>query len=155
MAFPMIRKKLESLGIQLPAVTPPLASYVPARRSGQLVFVSGQLPMKGGELMATGALDSEEDLKRAQAAIRQCFLNALAAAGLVADLDKIARVIRLGAYVSSTPRFFQHHLVANGASDLAREIFGEEGVHARFAVGVPSLPVNSSVELEAIFELLD
>lgn len=103
--------------------------------------------------MATGALDSEEDLKRAQTAIRQCFLNALAAAGLVTELDNIARVIRLGAYVNSTPRFTQHHLVANGASDLAREIFGDEGVHARFAIGVPSLPLNASVELEVIFEL--
>lgn len=148
----MLEHRLKELGIQLPAVNPPIASYVPAVREGNLILTSGQLPMKDGALLMTGALSPSRSIEEAQAAMRQCFLNALAAARHVAGAYP-ARVLRLGAFVSSTADFTDQHKVANGASDIAKEIFGEKGVHARAAVGVPSLPLGASVELEVTFSL--
>lgn len=149
----MVKQKLQTLGISLPAVVPPVASYVPAKRCGNLVYISGQLPVKDGQLLMKGAVSAGSSLDNAKAAMRQCFLNGLAAAGLVCDLDAIKGVVRLGAFVSSAPGFTDQHLIANGASDLAKEIFGEAGIHARAAVGVASLPLDASVELEILFEI--
>lgn len=148
----MLEQRLKALGIQLPAVNPPIASYVPAVRDGNLVLTSGQLPMKDGTLLITGPMSPGRSIDEAQAAMRQCFLNALAAARHAAGTDPV-RVLRLGAFVASTPDFTEQHKVANGASDLAREIFGDLGVHARSAVGVPSLPLGATVELEVTFTL--
>lgn len=148
----MLEQRLKELGIQLPPVNPPIASYVPAVREGNLILTSGQLPMKDGALMLTGAISPSRSIEEAQAAMRQCFLNALAAARHAAGSFPV-RVLRLGAFVCSTPDFIEQHKVANGASDLAKEIFGEKGVHARSAVGVPSLPLGASVELEVTFSL--
>ncbi|MCE9600259.1 MAG: RidA family protein [Spirochaetia bacterium] len=149
----MILKRLSDLGLSLPTLSPPIASYVPSVRDNGIVYVSGQLPLKDGQLLLTGAMTSVRSLEEAQAAMRQCFLNALAAALLVCNESELKRVLRLGAFVSSSPDFTDQHKVANGASDLAREIFGDAGVHARAAVGVSSLPLNANVELEVYFSV--
>lgn len=147
----MLEQRLKELGIQLPAVNPPIASYVPAVQAGSLVFTSGQLPMKDGALLITGPMAPGRSIEEAQAAMRQCFLNGLAAAIHAAGAP--VAVLRLGAFVASTADFTDQHKVANGASDLAKEIFGEKGVHARSAIGVPSLPLGATVELEITFSL--
>ena len=150
----MVSKKLQEIGLTLPEIPKPVASYVPARRTGNLIFVSGQLPLKDGKLILTGPMDNKNHtLEEAQEAMATCFLNGLAAAQTVSDIDVIQKVIRLAAFVASTPDFTDHHKVANGASELARKIFGENGVHARAAFGVPSLPLGATVELEIIFQL--
>lgn len=143
--------KLAELGLVLPPVAKPVAAYTPARREGSLIFISGQLPLKDGQLLATGAMTPDRDLAEIQAAMGQCFLNAVAAAGLVCDLDDIEGVIKLSAFVACSADFYDQHLVANGASELAQKIFGQSGVHARAAVGVPALPLGATVELEVIF----
>ncbi len=149
----MIREKLKSLNIELPQISPPIASYIPAKLEGNHIWISGQLPVKEGKLLLTGALSSEEEIPAAYEAMGQCFLNAIAAASNIVDIDKIKGVLKLTAFVASKENFYAQHLVANGASDLARKIFGEEGIHIRSAVGVISLPLNASVELEVIFIL--
>lgn len=149
----MLRQRLASLGITLPAATKPVAAYVPARRHGDLVYVSGQLPLLDGALVLSRALGPESDLEAARGAMARCFLNGLAAAALAADLDEITGVLRLGAFVASRPEFTDQHKVANGASELAQQIFGDAGVHVRAAVGVPSLPLGAAVELEILFTL--
>lgn len=148
----MIYEKLKELGLELPDIPVPVATYVPARLSGKNIYVSGQLPLKAGQLMMTGPVNSKL-LIEAQSAMRQCFLNGLSAATTVVNLENISRIVRMGAFVASTPDFFEQHKVANGASDLAKELFGENGIHARSAIGVPSLPMGASVELEIIFEI--
>ena len=140
-------RRLEELGLELPAISAPIASYTPAKAWKDLIFVSGQLPFKDGSLLMLGQMTPERDLAQAQNAMVCCFLNGLAAAAE----KKIKGVLKLGAYTASSADFTQHHLVANGASNLAQSLFGEEGVHTRFAVGLPSLPMNSTVELEMIF----
>ncbi|MCR9140676.1 MAG: RidA family protein [bacterium] len=147
----MLRKRLQTLGIEIPALTPPLASYVPAKRHQDVIYVSGQLPLLAGNLLMTGPMQSGRSLDDAQNAMGRCFLNGLAAAGTVVDLDEIQGVLKLGAFVASEPDFADQHKVANGASDLAQEIFGASGIHARFAVGVAVLPLNATVELEIHF----
>ncbi|MDO5700147.1 MAG: RidA family protein [Bowdeniella nasicola] len=143
--------RLAELGIELPQVPAPVAAYVPAIRHGDLVFTSGQLPMSDGELLCTGLLGdadgpSEQDAARAA---RVCALNALAAAAEAAGgLDRIARIVKVVGYVASAPTFTGQPAVVNGASELFGEIFGEAGAHARAAVGVASLPLNASVEVE-------
>lgn len=149
----MIQQRLDELGITLPEAVKPLASYIPAKKAGELLFISGQLPMKEGALMMTGPMTNERNLEEAQNAIAQCFINGLAAATLETDLDNIVEVVRLAAFVASVPEFTNHHLVANGASNLAQEILGDAGIHARAAIGVPSLPINSTVELEIVFRI--
>ena len=149
----MLRQLLHRQNISLPKMAPPVASYVPARRHGDLVYISGQLPFADGKLILTGSLDSESNIEEAQAAMRQCFLNGLAAASQVVDTDQISGVLRLGAYVSSAPDFTEQHLVANGASDLAQSLLGEAGRHCRSAIGVPSLPLDAAVELDLILTL--
>jgi enamine deaminase RidA (YjgF/YER057c/UK114 family) len=149
----MIANRLQALGLTLPEPPRPVAAYIPAKRSGDIVYLSGQLPLKSGELMLKGPLHDESQIADAQAAMRQCFLNALAAAASVVSLDEIKGVLRLAAFVASAPEFTSQHLVANGASELALEIFGDSGRHCRTAIGVPCLPLNAAVELEVQFLL--
>ena len=119
-----------------------------------MVFTSGQLPMKEGKLLYTGRTGAEVSLDQAKEAMKQSCLNALAAIkGYIGDLDKIGRVVKIGAFVSSDNAFFEQHLVANAASDLLMELFGEAGKHARFAIGVNALPLNACVELELTVEV--
>jgi enamine deaminase RidA (YjgF/YER057c/UK114 family) len=150
-----IASRLAALGIVLPAAQPPVATYVPFVISGNLVVVSGQLPMIDGKLGWTGKLGSNVSPQIGMAAARQCLLNVLAhlSASVDGDLDRVARVVRLGGFIACTPDFTQHPAVMNGASDLAVEIFGDAGRHARATVGVPSLPLDAPVEIEGLFEI--
>ncbi len=150
-----IAARLEALGLSLPAAQPPVATYVPYVVTGNLVVVSGQLPMVSGRLGWTGKLGQEVSQEDGLAAARQCLLNMLAHvnAACDGDLDRVARVVRLGGFVACTPTFTAHPAVINGASDLAVEIFGDAGRHARAAVGVPSLPLDAPVEIDGMFEI--
>ncbi len=145
--------RLKELGLALPPTPAPLATYVPARRTGDLVMVSGQLPLLDGKLLMSGLLKSDDQVPEAQKAMAQCLLNGIAAAGVTVDPKQIHGIVRLGAFVASEPSFISQHLVANGASDLAVQLFGEDGKHSRAAVGVASLPLNATVELEIVFQL--
>ena len=146
--------RLAELGLTLPTVAPPVASYVPAVRSGNLVWTSGQLPFVDGALPVTGKVGAEVDATRAQELARVCALNALAAiAAQVGDLDSVRRVVKVVGYVASAPAFFGQPGVVNGASDLLAEVFGDAGRHARSAVGVASLPLDAPVEVEVVVEV--
>lgn len=148
----MLSDKLRSMGIALPTPAGPFGAYVPARRVGELIYVSGQLPTKDGKLIATGAVPSRCSLEEAQLAARQCAINALAAAAsLEGGIDAITGVLRLGVFVNSDPGFTDQPKVANGASNLLLELFGDAGRHVRAAVGASALPLGAAVELEAIF----
>ena len=137
-----ILNNLKNLGYKLPKLSSPLASYVPAQLWQGSVFVSGQLPLVDGNLIMEGVMDKKRDIEEGKRAMAFCFLNGIAAAATKVDVDKIKGVLRLGAYIASAPDFFDQHLVANGASDLALSLFGEAGRHTRFAIGVHSLPIN-------------
>lgn len=146
-----VEQRLADLGLAVPEVAKPVAAYVPAVESGDLVFTSGQLPMKDGELMLTGKVGGEVALEEAVACAQQCALNAIAAVkSMVGDLDRVAQVVKVVAFVASTPDFTGQPQVANGASELLGTVFGEAGVHARSAVGVPVLPLDSPVEVEIV-----
>ena len=146
--------RLKSLGMVLPEVPVPLAAYVPAKKIGQVIFTAGQLPIQKGELICKGLLGQDVDVEQAYQAARICTLNALAAIkGVVKDLDQIVQVVRVVGYVASTSTFTQQPAIVNGASELLLEIFGEVGKHARSAVGVASLPLNASVEIELTVEV--
>jgi enamine deaminase RidA (YjgF/YER057c/UK114 family) len=147
------RARLGQLGVALPQVVAPLASYVPAVRTGNLVYTSGQLPIEGGKLAATGKVGGEISLEEGKALARICALNALAAVGSVVDIDAVARVVKVVGFVASAPGFNGQPSVVNGASDLLAEVFGDNGVHARSAVGVSELPLNAPVEVELIVEV--
>ena len=150
-----IQERLQHLGLELPAAVPPVATYVPYVITGNLVVVSGQLPMAAGRLGWTGKLGgSVSDEDGAQAA-RTCLLNVLAqlSAACDGDLDRVLRIVRLGGFIACTPDFTKHPVVMNGASDLAVEIFGDAGKHARATVGVASLPLDAPVEIEGMFEI--
>ena len=146
--------KIKELGFELPAPVAPLASYVPVQRVGNVLHISGQLPMDS-EGLRKGTLGKDVGVQEAQKAAQICALNILgqikSSAGV--DLGDIKQFIKLGVFVASTPEFVEHHLVANGASDLIGEIFGDVGKHARAAVGVPALPLGAMVEIEAIVEV--
>lgn len=148
-----LRSKLKELKIEIPDAPPALASYIPARKLGNQVYVSGQLPFLNGELMATGKLGELLEVEDGHELAKRCLVNAIAAASSVVDLDEITGVFRIGGWVASSPLFVQQHLVINGASDLAQSLFGEKGQHVRAAVGSIALPMNSPVELEVIFTL--
>jgi enamine deaminase RidA (YjgF/YER057c/UK114 family) len=149
-----VEDRLESLGLVLPEVPTPLAAYIPAKKTGQVIFTAGQLPILNGELICKGLLGQDVDVEQAYQAARICTLNALAAIKVVVkDLDQIFQVVRVVGYVASTPTFTQQPAIVNGASELLLEIFGEVGKHARSAVGVASLPLNASVEIELIVEI--
>ena len=145
--------KLASLSITLPPVSGPFGAYVPAKRAGNLVFVAGQLPMKDGKLMALGQVPSRCSLEAARAAARQCIINALAAVQpLPGGIDILTGVVRVGAFVNSDTTFTEQPKVADAASELLKEIFGDAGQHVRAAVGVNTLPRDASVEIEVVFE---
>lgn len=147
-------QRLAALGIDLPKAAAPAANYVPFMRAGNLLYTAGQLPLKGGHLIATGLLGQDIDATRGQEAARQCAINILAQAkAALGDLENIARIIKITVFVASTPDFTTQHLVANGASDLLVAVLGDKGKHARSAVGVASLPLNAPVEIEAIIEV--
>ena len=149
-----IEARIEELGLTLPAVATPLASYVPAVRTGDLVFTSGQLPTVDGQLVAAGRVGDGEglvDVETAKRAAAVAVLNALAAVkSVVGDLDLVEQVVKLNGFVACDPSFTSHAAVMNGASELLGEIFGERGKHARAAVGMSSLPLNAPVELEIV-----
>lgn len=146
---------LAKLNITLPALAGPFGAYVPAKRVGNLVFIAGQLPMKDGKLLATGPVPSKTTVEAAAAAARQCVINALAAAVTVApSVDAIVGVVRVGAFVASDDSFSAQPKVANGASEFLLELFGDAGKHVRAAVGVNVLPLDASVEVEFVFEVI-
>lgn len=152
--MPDFASKIADLGLELPVVPKPVASYVPSVRTGNLVFVSGQVPFKDGKLLGTGSVPGQVSVEEAQGMARQCVLNGLAVlAAEVGSLDRLKRVIRLGCFVNSEPGFGEQPKVANGASDLLHEIFGEAGQHARAAVGSSGLPLDVPVEIEFLFEV--
>ncbi|MDZ4727172.1 MAG: RidA family protein [Leptospira sp.] len=149
-------ENLRSLGIVLPPTPQAVALYLPASRSGNLIYTSGQLPLKEGKLEIKGKVGESATLDLAQSQARLACLNALAAILLHTDsLDKIQKIVKMGVYVASHPSFTEQHLVANGASELLIQIFGEKGKHARFAIGVSSLPLDAIVELELVVEVKD
>ena len=142
-------EKLQALGLKLPSVAAPVGSYLPALRAGNRVLTSGQLPMQDGKLLHPGKVPADVSVEDAAAAARVAVLNGLAAiAGAAGGLDAVERIVRLCVYVNSAPGFTAQPKVANGASDLLVEIFGERGKHVRSAVGVAELPLNACVELE-------
>jgi enamine deaminase RidA (YjgF/YER057c/UK114 family) len=144
-----VESKLAELGLVLPEVVPPLASYVPAVQSGEYVFTSGQLPMVAGKLGLTGKVGAEVTPEEAKQQARICALNALAAVkSVIGDLDRIERVVKVVGFVASAPDFTGQPGVVNGASELLGEVLGEAGVHARSAVGVAVLPLDAPVEVE-------
>ncbi|CAH0222156.1 hypothetical protein SRABI76_02534 [Microbacterium oxydans] len=149
-----VSARLAELGIELPAVAAPVAAYVPAVVHGGLVYTSGQLPFAAGSLPATGKVGAEVAADDAKAYARTCALNALAAAADAAGgVDRIGGVLRVGGFVASVPEFSGQPGVINGASEVLGEIFGDAGRHARAAVGVPVLPLDSPVEVEVTFIL--
>jgi enamine deaminase RidA (YjgF/YER057c/UK114 family) len=147
-------ERLAELGLAVPEVARPVASYVPALRSGDHVFTSGQLPMREGQLLATGKVGGSVTPEQALECARQCALNALAAVRAeVGDLSAVKRIVKVVAFVASTPEFTGQPAVANGASDMFGEVFGEIGRHARSAVGVAVLPLDAPVEVELTVEV--
>lgn len=148
-----VAARLAELGIELPSVVPPVAAYVPAVVTGNLVYTAGQLPMVAGQLPATGKVGAEVTHEDAAALTRICALNALAAAeSAIGSLDRVTRVVKVVCFIASAPGFSGHAGVANGGSEVLGEIFGEAGRHARSSVGVAELPLGSPVELELILE---
>lgn len=156
MTPPTPEQALASLGITLPAAPKPVAAYVPSVRAGSELFVSGQVPFRDGTLMMTGAMPAAGSIEDAAAAARQCALNALAVARAeLGSLDKITRVVKLGVFVACEAGFGDQPKVANGASELMVQVFGDAGRHARAAVGCSALPLNTTVEVDVIFQVAD
>jgi enamine deaminase RidA (YjgF/YER057c/UK114 family) len=147
------RARLGELGLELPKVAAPLAAYVPAVQSGNHVYVSGQLPIVDGELLATGKVGADVTPERATELARQCGLNALAAVDAAVGLDRVTRVVKVVGFVASAEGFTGQPGVVNGVSELYGAVFGEAGRHARSAVGVAELPLGAPVEVEVIFEV--
>ena len=149
-------QRLAALGLTLPVVTPPLAAYVPAVRSGNLVYTAGQVPLVEGQLLATGKVGAQVGAHEAAALARTCALNALAAVvSVTGRLDAIKRIVKVTVFVASAPDFTGQPQVGNGASELLLEVFGEAGQHARSAVGMAVLPLDAPVEVELIAEVRD
>jgi len=153
--MPQIDQALERLGITLPPAPKPVASYVPFARSGNLVFISGQLPSREGKVVYAGPVPTTHSIEQGNEAAKLCAINAIAvlkdACG--GDLDKVVRIVRLGVFVQSADGFDGQPKVANGASDLMLAVFGEAGRHARAAVGTNALPLNAAVEVELLAEI--
>jgi len=149
----VIDEKIKSLGINLPIPPSPAGSYIPVVRSGDLLYVSGQIPMEDGKVAFTGKV-SDTNIETAQKSARICAINILAQLKKeLGDLEKISKIVRISGFVNSVPEFTQQPKVINAASDLLYEIFGECGKHSRIAVGVASLPLNSMTEIDAIVEM--
>jgi enamine deaminase RidA (YjgF/YER057c/UK114 family) len=148
-----ISARLAELDIVLPDVVKPLAAYVPAARTGNLVYTSGQLPMQAGEMTRTGKVGAEVSPEEAKIAARTCALNALAAIDALVGIDAVVRVVKVVGFVASAPGFNGQPAVVNGASEFLGEVFGDAGAHARSAVGVAELPLDAPVEVELIVEV--
>jgi len=149
-----IQSKLAELGLTLPVAAAPVAAYVPAVRTGNLVFTAGQLPLVDGKIPFIGKVGSDVTPEQAKDMAQVCALNALAAISLVADIDQIERVVRVGGFVNGVPGFVAIPQVINGASELLIKLFGEvNGKHARTAIGVAELPLNAPVEVEMVVQL--
>ena len=150
-----VEERLAAEGITLPEAPAPAANYVPFVKTGNLVLISGQLPMADGKCKYLGILGKDVEVEEGAASARQCAINLLAQlkAACGGDLSKVTRVVRLGGFVAATPEFDKHPAVINGASDLMAAVFGDLGAHARAAVGVASLPFGASVEVEGMFEI--
>ena len=149
-----VEAKLAELGLSVPEVAKPVAVYIPAVRSGSHIFTSGQLPMRSGQLIATGKVGGEVTPEVAVECAQQCALNALAAVKAeFGALDDVRRVVKVVCFVASTPDFTGQPQIANGVSELLGKVFGEAGIHARSAVGVPVLPLDAPVEVELIVEV--
>ena len=149
-----INDKLKSLGIEIPPPAPPAANYVPYCISGNLIFVSGQLPMASGAVVYSGKLGADVSEQDGVDAAKLCAVNIIAQleAATGGDLDRITRIVKLGGFVNAIPEFTDHPKIINGASNFFLEVFGEIGKHSRFAMGAGSLPLNVAVEIEAIAE---
>ncbi len=150
----MIEERLAELGLDLPPAAAPLASYVPVRISGDQAFVAGQVPLEDGRLLSPGKLGADLSIEQGQEATRRCALQALAALRVaLGSLDRVRGIVRLDVFVASAPGFTDLPRVADGASDLLVEIFGEEGRHARATVGVAELPLGASVEVALVAQI--
>jgi enamine deaminase RidA (YjgF/YER057c/UK114 family) len=147
------RARLAELGVELPSVAPPAGSYLPAVRTGSLVYTAGQIPLVDGEVAATGKVGAEVTAEEAAALARTCALNALAAVDALVGIDSVVRVVKVVGFVASAPGFTGQPAVLNGASDFLAEVFGEAGRHARSAVGVAELPLGVPVEVELVVEV--
>lgn len=147
------KARLGQLGVALPQVVAPLASYVPAVRTGNLVYTAGQLPIEGGKLVRTGKVGAEVSPEEGKALARICVLNALAAVNSLVGIDAVTQVVKVVGFVASAPGFNGQPSVVNGASDLLAEVFGDKGAHARSAIGVSELPMDAPVEVELIVEV--
>jgi enamine deaminase RidA (YjgF/YER057c/UK114 family) len=150
-----IAARLKEMGISLPEAAAPAANYVPYVINGNLLYISGQLPLEGGKIAVSGHLGKNVNLPTGQRAAELCAINILAQAkaALGGDLGRVKRVIKLNGFVSSTPDFVEQHLVINGASNLIAGVLGEAGKHARAAVGMAALPMNAAVEIDAVMEV--
>ena len=149
-----VKEKLAALGLTLPTAAAPVAAYVPAVKTGNLVFTAGQLPVVDGKLVKEGKVGSDVTAEDAKKMAEICALNALAAISLVADIDQIEKIVRVGGFVNGAPGFVAMPAVINGASELLIKLFGEvNGKHARTAIGVAELPLNAPVEVELIVQL--
>jgi len=149
-----VKEKLAALGLTLPTAAAPVAAYVPAVKTGNLVFTAGQLPVVDGKLVKEGKVGSDVTLEDAKKMAEICALNALAAISLVADIDQIEKIVRVGGFVNGAPGFVAIPAVINGASELLIKLFGDvNGKHARTAVGVAELPLNAPVEVEMVVQL--
>lgn len=150
-----IEARLKELGIELPEPAVPLANYIPYNVVGNLAVISGQVPLRDGRIAFTGKVGLTLSPDDGRAAARLCFVNLVAQlkAACDGDLDRVRRVVRLGGFIAAPPEFTQHAVIMNGASDLAVELFGEAGKHARTTIGVPSLPGDAAVEVEGMFEI--
>ena len=148
----LIEEKIKALEITLPNPPTPAGSYIPAVKTGNLLFISGQIPMEEGKVKFTGKV-TDDNLETAQKSAKMCAINLLAQMKReLGNLDKVTRIVRLSGFVNSDPEFYQHPKVINAASDLIFEIFGDKGKHSRIAVGVACLPLNSMTEIDAIVE---
>ena len=150
-----VRAKLAEIGLSLPVAAKPVAAYVPAVRTGKIVFTAGQLPLVDGAIPATGKVGDAVSVEDAKRYAQICALNALAAVETVADVNKIVRVVRVVGYVNGVPGFITQPAVVNGASELFLHIWGEAGKHARSAIGVAELPLDAPVEVELTVEIAD
>jgi enamine deaminase RidA (YjgF/YER057c/UK114 family) len=150
-----VRAKLAELGLELPVAALPVAAYVPAIRTGNLVFTAGQLPLVDGTMAGTGKVDGEITPERAKELAQICALNCLAAVELVAPVDSIVKIVRIVCYVNGAPGYINAPVVVNGASELFLAIWGDSAKHARSAVGIAELPLNSPIEIELTVEISD
>jgi enamine deaminase RidA (YjgF/YER057c/UK114 family) len=149
------RARLAELGLTLPSVVPPVAAYVPAVQTGRYVYVSGQLPIVDGALLATGRVGDQVSPEQGVELARRCALNVLAAVDALVGLERVVKIVKVTGFVSSAPGFTGQPAVVNGASELFGAVFGEAGRHARSAVGVVELPLGAPVEVDAIVEVTD